>query len=116
MLGHGLAVQAMRARGPAGTKIGFAENIRVAVPIMDSPKYVEAAEKATRDRNAGFMTVMLEGRYTDAYLAEAGGDSPKFTDAELKTIASPLTSSVSTSTKPAGTSSRQMSRPAIGTF
>jgi beta-glucosidase len=90
MLGHGLAVQAMRARGPAGTKIGFAENIRVAVPIMDSPKYVEAAEKATRDRNAGFMTVMLEGRYTDAYLAEAGGDSPKFTDAELKTIASPL--------------------------
>jgi beta-glucosidase len=33
---------------------------------------------------------MLEGRYTDAYLAEAGGDSPKFTDDELKTIASPL--------------------------
>jgi beta-glucosidase len=49
-----------------------------------------AVEKATRDRNAGFMTVMLEGRYTDAYLAEAGGDSPKFTDDELKTIASPL--------------------------
>jgi beta-glucosidase len=43
---------------------------------MDSPKYVEAAERATRDRNAGFMMVMLEGRYTDAYLAEAGGDSP----------------------------------------
>ena len=41
-------------------------------------------------RNAGFMKVMLEGRYTDAYLAEAGGDSPKFTDDELKTIASPL--------------------------
>jgi hypothetical protein len=51
---------------------------------------VEAAEKATRDRNAGFMTVMLEGRYTDAYLAEAGGDSPRVTDEELKTIASPL--------------------------
>jgi beta-glucosidase len=77
-------------RGPAGTKIGFAENIRVAIPIMDSPEYVEAAEKATREGNAGFMTVMLEGRYTDAYLAEAGGDSPKFTDDELKTIASPL--------------------------
>jgi Glycosyl hydrolase family 1 len=36
------------------------------------------------------MTVMLEGRYTDAYLAEAGGDSPTFTDDELKTISTPL--------------------------
>jgi beta-glucosidase len=90
VLAHGLAVQAIRAHGPAGTKVGFAENIRVAVPIIDSPEYVGAAEKATRDRNAGFMTVMLEGRYTDAYLAEAGGGAPKFTDDELKTIASPL--------------------------
>jgi beta-glucosidase len=90
VLGHGLAVEAIRARGPVKTKVGFAENIRVAVPIIDAPDYVEAAEKATRERNAGFMTVMLEGRYTDEYLASAGGDSPKFTDDELKTIASPL--------------------------
>jgi beta-glucosidase len=90
VLGHGLAVQAIRAHGPAGTKVGFAENIRVAVPIIDAPEYIEAAEKVTRERNAGFMTVMLEGRYTDEYLASAGGDSPKFTDDELKTIASPL--------------------------
>jgi beta-glucosidase len=33
---------------------------------------------------------MLEGRYTDAYLEEAGADAPKFTDDELRTIASPL--------------------------
>jgi beta-glucosidase len=90
VLGHGLAVQAIRARGPAGTKVGFAENIRVAVPIIDAPEYVKAVEMATRERNAGFMTVMLEGRYTDAYLAEAGGSTPQFTDEELKTIASPL--------------------------
>jgi beta-glucosidase len=35
------------------------------------------------------MTVMLEGRYTDEYLAQAGGQSPRFTDDELKTIAEP---------------------------
>jgi beta-glucosidase/6-phospho-beta-glucosidase/beta-galactosidase len=70
VLAHGLAVQAIRAHGPAATKVGFAENIRVAVPVIDAPEYVEAAEKATRDRNAGFMTVMLEGRHTDEYLAE----------------------------------------------
>lgn len=90
VLGHGLAVQAIRASAPSGTKIGFAENIRVAVPVIDAPEYIEAAEKATRERNAGFMTVMLEGRYTDAYLASAGGQTPEFTDDELKTIASPL--------------------------
>jgi beta-glucosidase len=90
VLGHGLAVESIRAQGPAGTKVGFAENIRVAVPIVDAPEYIEAADTATRERNAGFMTVMLEGKYTDVYLAEGGGDSPKFTDEELKTIASPL--------------------------
>jgi beta-glucosidase len=90
VLGHGLAVQAIRASAPAGTKVGFAENIRVAVPVIDEPDYVEAAEKATRDGNAGFTTVMLEGRYTDEYLAEAGGETPSFTEDELKTISSPL--------------------------
>ena len=90
VLGHGLAVQAIRAAGPADTRVGFAENVRVALPVIDEPDHIEAAEAATRERNAGFMTVMLEGRYTDAYLAEAGGKSPAFTDEELKTIASPL--------------------------
>lgn len=90
VLGHGLAVQAIRANGPADTKVGFAENIRVAVPVIDAPEYIEAAEVATRERNAGFTTVMLEGQYTDAYLASAGGSGPTFTDDELEVIASPL--------------------------
>jgi beta-glucosidase len=90
VLAHGLAVEAIRAHGPPGTKVGFAENIRVAIPIIDTPECVKAAETATRERNAGFTTVMLEGRYTEEYLAEAGGGTPKFTDGELKTIASPL--------------------------
>jgi beta-glucosidase len=90
VLGHGLAVQAIRAHGPAGTKVGFAENISVAVPVVDTPACVEAAKAATRQGNAGFATVMLEGRYTDACLASAGGGTPAFTDDELETIASPL--------------------------
>ena len=90
VLGHGLAVEAIRASGPPGTRVGFAENIRVAIPITDEPEHVRAAEACTRERNAGFTTVMLEGAYTEEYLAEAGGGSPKYTDEELKTIASPL--------------------------
>lgn len=90
VLGHGLAVQAIRASASSGTKIGFAENIRVAVPVMDTPEHIAAAEKATRERNAGFMTVMLEGCYTEDYLASAGGTTPQYTDEELKIISSPL--------------------------
>jgi beta-glucosidase len=33
---------------------------------------------------------MLEGKYTDAYLKEAGAQAPKFTDDDLKIIRSPL--------------------------
>jgi beta-glucosidase/6-phospho-beta-glucosidase/beta-galactosidase len=98
VLGHGLAVQAIRAHGPAGTKVGFAENMGVAVPVIDAPDYVKAAQAATRDLNAGFITVMLEGTYTEAYLAEAGGSTPRFDDDEMKVIASPLDFVASTCT------------------
>ena len=90
VLGHGLAVQAIRARGPAGMKLGFAENMLTAVPVMDTFECVKAAETATRELNADFTTVMLEGRYTDDYLKKNGKDAPKFTNDELKTIASSL--------------------------
>jgi beta-glucosidase len=33
---------------------------------------------------------MLEGRYTDAYLAEGGADAPRFTDEDLTVIAAPV--------------------------
>ena len=90
VLGHGLAVQAIRASGRGDTKVGFAENMAAAVPVIDTPEHVRAAETATRELNAAFLTVMLEGRYTDAYLADAGGDAPRFTDAELAAIGSPV--------------------------
>jgi beta-glucosidase len=90
VLAHGLAVQAIRASANADVRVGCAENLEVPVPAIDTPEHVRAAEAATRELNAPFLTVMLEGRYTDAYLAEAGEDAPRFTEDELVTIASPL--------------------------
>src|SRR5262245_5741066 len=90
VLGHGLAVQAIRARGRTGTKVGFAENMLIPVPVLETAECIKAAERATRELNADFTTVMLEGRYTDEYLKKTGKNAPKFTDDELKTIASPL--------------------------
>ena len=90
VLAHGLAVQAVRAQGRSGTQVGPAENIVIALPAVETPAHIRAAEAATREMNAPYLTVMMEGRYTDAYLAEAGADAPKFTARDLEIIASPV--------------------------
>lgn len=64
--------------------------MEVALPTVDTAAHVKAAEACTRETNAPFVTVMLEGVYTDAYLESAGADAPRFTDEELRTIAAPL--------------------------
>jgi beta-glucosidase len=88
VLAHGLAVQAIRAKARAGTRVGPAENIAACVPAFDTPEHVRAAEMATRELNAGFLGVILEGKYTDGFLEYAGKDAPKFTAEELKIIGS----------------------------
>lgn len=90
VLGHGLAVQAIRALGRSGTKVGPAENISTAVPVIENAAHIRAAEAATRDQNAPYLGVILEGKYNDSYLAAAGKDAPKFTDEDLRIIGSPL--------------------------
>jgi len=90
VLAHGLALQAIRARAKPGIQVGPAENIVIAVPVIETPEHIQAAERATRETNAAYLTVMLEGRYTDAYLKAAGADAPKFTDDDLKVISASL--------------------------
>ena len=90
VLAHGLAVQSIRASARPGTKVGPAENVAAVVPAVETSENIDAAERAMRELNAGILTVMLEGRYTDAFLAAAGADAPKFSAEDLKAIASPL--------------------------
>jgi beta-glucosidase len=90
VLGHGLAVQAIRAKARPGTKVGLAENMTICAPAIETPEHIAAAERATREVNAQYMTVIQEGKYTDFYLQSAGADAPKFTPEDLKAISSPL--------------------------
>ena len=90
LLAHGLAGQSIRAHGRKGTHVGVSENLTTAIPVIETPDNVKACEVATRELNAGYLTVLLEGRYTDAFLADAGADAPQFSDQDLRTIASPL--------------------------
>jgi beta-glucosidase len=90
VLGHGMAVQAIRASARPGTKIGLADNVTAATPVIETAEHIEAAGKAMRQENAMYLTVIREGKYTDLYLKELGHDAPKFTAEDLKIISSPL--------------------------
>jgi beta-glucosidase len=90
VLAHGLAVQAIRANAQGGTQVGLAENATVYVPVIETSENIEAARRATRDGNAAFLTAVMEGKYTDAYLERAGADAPKVEAGDMKAIGSPL--------------------------
>src|SRR5262249_7253020 len=90
VLGHGLAVQAIRAHAKPGTKVGLAENMTIACPVIETAAHIEAAQRAGRELNAQYMTVIQEGKYTDWYLQMTGANAPKFTPEDLKIISSPL--------------------------
>ncbi len=90
VLGHGLAVQAIRAKARPGTLVGFADNASATTPVIESPEHIEAATRAYREENARFLTVIMEGRYTDLYLQGLGPAAPKFTPEDMKAIGSKL--------------------------
>jgi len=89
VLGHGLAVQAIRASAGRNARIGAAENPQSIIPAFNAPEHIAAARKAMVEENAGYLTVMHTGRYTDAYLQKLGADAPIFTSEEIKAIGSP---------------------------
>ena len=90
VLAHGLGVQALRANARPGTLVGIAENAAATCPVFESDEHIGAARKAMREENAMFLTAIMEGRYTDLYLRHLGAAAPKFTDADMKAIGSPL--------------------------
>ncbi len=90
VLAHGLGVQAIRAKGQPGTKVGLAENFLSGVPVIEAEPHVKAAAQATRVLNAQYLTAMMEGRYMDEYLKAEGAAAPKFTAEDMKIIGSPV--------------------------
>ncbi len=90
VLAHGLGVQAIRANAPAKTQVGLAENVEAICPVFASEEHVAAAKIAMREENAQYLTAIMEGRYTEQYLRRMAANAPKFTDAEMRTVGSPL--------------------------
>jgi beta-glucosidase len=90
LLGHGLAVRAIRESAKPLTLVGLADNVIPTCPVFDYPEHVEAAKRAIREENAMFLTAILEGRYTNLYLNRLGADAPRYTSEEMKIISTPM--------------------------
>ncbi len=89
ILAHGLGVQAIRANAHTA-QVGLAENATVYVPVIENQANIEAAQRATRDGNAPFLTTILEGKYPDSYLEREGANAPKIEPGDMKAIGSQL--------------------------
>lgn len=90
ILAHGVGAQALRAHAHKPIRVGVAHNPGPLVPVIDTPGNVEATRKALRVEERGYLTPIMEGQYPDFYLKEMGADAPDFTDADMKTIGSPM--------------------------
>jgi beta-glucosidase len=90
VLAHGLAVQAIRANTKSHVKVGLADNLNIAVPVIETTENIKAAKIAMRELNASYLNVILEGKYTEKYLKSFGANPPKYTEEELKIISTPL--------------------------
>ena len=90
-LGHGLAVQALRARG--AETIGITLNLTNAVPRDPSdPADLDASRRIDGMFNRLFLDPVLLGRYPADVLADIGaaGHSIPVQDGDLATIAQPI--------------------------
>ncbi|MGK5674634.1 GH1 family beta-glucosidase [Micromonospora sp. URMC 106] len=91
MLGHGLAVQALRAARPAA-EVGVTVNLYPVTPASDAPADVDAARRIDGLANRFFLDPLLRG----AYPADLMADLARVTDfghvryGDLATIATPL--------------------------
>jgi len=90
LVGHGLAVQAIRANAKTGTRVGIADNAVSTCPVIETPENIAAARKAYREENSRSLMPIMEGHYTEGYLKGLGADAPKFTAEDMKLISAPV--------------------------
>ncbi|MEV4665271.1 GH1 family beta-glucosidase [Micromonospora echinofusca] len=91
MLGHGLAVQALRAARPS-VEVGVTVNLYPVTPASDAPADVDAARRIDGLANRFFLDPLLRGSYPADLMADLAGvtDFGHVRDGDLATISTPL--------------------------
>ena len=89
LLGHGLAVQAIRAASKQTANIGLVENLDTYWPAIDTSANIAAAKDAWLRANDAILLPALRGSYRSEYLDLLGNDAPEFNAEEMKIIGTP---------------------------
>ena len=89
LLGHGKAVQAIRAER-ADVSVGIVFDLNVAEPASDDPRDVAAAKRFDGAQNRWFLDAVFKGAYPQDMLELYGDLLPPIHPEDNKTIAEPL--------------------------
>lgn len=92
LLGHGLAVKALRESARPGDEIGITLNLQPVNPVSDSEADTAAAARSLLLSDLLFTDPVLAGRYPDLARPTYGAltDFSYLLDGDLETIAAPL--------------------------
>lgn len=91
LLGHGLAVRAIRAAAPRPPRVGIVENSHTFEPAVDNSEEDIAAARSEFARiNAWILDPLFHGRYPVEQLEALGPDAPECHEGDMEAIAEPL--------------------------
>lgn len=90
LLGHGLAVEALRAALPNSAQVGIVLNLTPTEPAGDSQADAEAAERDDGFYNRWFLDPLFRGRYPDDMLAWYGDAAPDVEATDFAAISAPI--------------------------
>jgi beta-glucosidase len=86
LLGHGMAVSAIRASVKNKISIGLVDVPSHTWPVYETKENIEAASKAFRDRNQQILFPLMTGKYGRGFIDLEGNDMAGYTDEEMKLI------------------------------
>ncbi len=89
LLCHGRAVQAVRAHGGRGARVGLTDNSMVAVPVSETEADIAAARTWFAETNAYILAPIYTGAYPASFLRRLGADRPRVERGDLELISQP---------------------------
>lgn len=89
LLAHAFAVASVREHGGTGAKVGLTQDIRVPIPVTETPADITAAETMLARENAHLLAPIFHGHYPEEFLHACGDNAPIFTPEEMRAIAAP---------------------------
>jgi beta-glucosidase len=91
LLAHGHAVSAVRSLGGPEARVGLVHNHLPPpeIPLTETEDDIAAARVEYERTNGPLMGPLYRGAYPERFLAEAGGDAPRWQPGDLELIAQP---------------------------